>query len=126
MRRLAPCSWPAAPEAARTAQHRLPRSAHATDRRPPACAQALEVLRKLKSEKVQETKELKLKLEHVRTHKVNADQLKKARLGRGASQPPAPMLACGTCPSGPAACDQHPHTCTAVAARPAKRLSGAG
>ena len=39
--------------------------------------QALEALRKLKTEKVQETKELKLKLEHVRTHKVNADQLKK-------------------------------------------------
>ena len=38
--------------------------------------QALEALRKLRTEKVQEAREMKLKLEHLRTHKDNADQLR--------------------------------------------------
>ena len=38
--------------------------------------QALEALRKLRTEKVQEAKELKLKLETTRTHKDNADSLR--------------------------------------------------
>lgn len=38
--------------------------------------QALEALRKLRTEKVQEAKEMKLKLEHLKTHKDNADQLR--------------------------------------------------
>ena len=38
--------------------------------------QALEALRKLRTEKVQEAKEMKLKLDHARTHKDNADQLR--------------------------------------------------
>ena len=55
--------------------------------------QALEALRKLRTEKVQETKELKLKLEHLRTHKENADELRKVCLG--ARYAPAwPLDAC--------------------------------
>ena len=41
-----------------------------------ACMKALEALRKLRTEKVQEARELKLKLEHLKTHKDNADQLR--------------------------------------------------
>ena len=41
--------------------------------------QALEALRKLRTEKVQEAKEMRLKLEHLKTHKDNADSLKGER-----------------------------------------------
>ena len=39
--------------------------------------QALDALRKLRTEKAGETKEFKLKLAHLQTHKENSDQLKK-------------------------------------------------
>lgn len=40
-------------------------------------AQALEALRKLRTEKMAEVKEFKLRLEHLRTHKDNAARLRK-------------------------------------------------
>lgn len=38
-------------------------------------AKALEAIRKLRNEKVQEARELKLKLDHLKTHKVTAHRL---------------------------------------------------
>ena len=43
--------------------------------------QALEVLRKSKAEKLQEAKEFKLRLEHLKTHRNNADRLRKEKDG---------------------------------------------
>ena len=44
-------------------------------------SQALEALRKLKAEKLQQAKEFKLRLEHLKTHKNNADRLAEERDG---------------------------------------------
>ena len=45
--------------------------------RPQLAVQALEALRKLRTEKMAEVKEFKLRLEHLRTHKDNAARLRK-------------------------------------------------
>lgn len=42
-----------------------------------ASAQALEALRKLRTEKMAEVKEFRLRLDHLRTHKDNATRLRK-------------------------------------------------
>ena len=42
-----------------------------------ACMQALEALRKLRTEKMAEVKEFRLRLDHLRTHKDNAARLRR-------------------------------------------------